>query len=300
MFKSRILNEYMLPSTSITIIAKNILKEIKSASIDKIDLEQLCYAKLKERHPELSDFELADEIPKLLKKVTINITNWIETIKRKGVSPNYEFNTYPPNLLIRYSIKYGEDIWVSELRKHKKDITNTINKVSWHDFEKLCKYILKQKGLSQINLTAKNQEGIDFCGLFNIGGSSSLGFIPPNFKIRVIGQIKHYSSNISPGLVRAFHTYYESVQRGDTSVIRKLPSWFIEVKSPILGIFMTTSDFTRRAIKYAEQEWIILKTGEQIIEDLITSPDAQKWFLKNKRGQFIFNQKAFKNSFHSD
>jgi len=288
----------MFPSSIITKIAKEILKEIKASSLDNIDVEKYCYEKLKEHYPNQSELELTDEIPNLLKKTKYYLNIWIETSKKQGITPNYEFNDFPPNLLVRYSIKYGEDLWISELRKQKAVLIRSINRISWQEFEIICKYILEQKGISQIKLTAKNQEGIDFCGLFNISGYPSCGFIPPNFKIRVIGQVKHLSEKIRPEKIRAFHTYYESVQRGDLAVIRKLPTWFTLTKSPILCIFITTSSFTRRATEYAEQEWIILKTGEQIAEDLITSPDAKKWFLKNKRGQFIFKQKSFKNSFH--
>lgn len=281
-----------------TKLAKLIYEDIRKSNEDKIDLDKYCAQRLKIVNPDISDLEIADELDEIVEKVKFYINKRKEHCESQGITPEYEFNHYPANFLIHYSIKYGESICVSQLRKHKKDIINIINRVHWHEFENLCKYALKQKGISQIKLTTKNQEGIDFCGLFNIGNCPSMGFIPPNFKIRVIGQVKHYTKKISPSLIRAFHTYYESIQQGDPAIIRKLPPWFNQIKSPILCIFMTTSDFTRRANDYAEKEWIILKNGEQIAEDLITSPDANKWLLIDKHGQYIFNKKAFKNTFN--
>jgi hypothetical protein len=287
----------MFPNSNTTKIAKLILKEIKDLSLDKIDLEKYCYEKLKKHFPKLSEFQLTDENQVLLKKTKFYINKWIEECKKEGIIPAYEFNEFPEYLLIRYSIKYKEGSRISELRKQKKALIQAINKISWQKFEYLCKYILEQKGIHPIQLTTKSQEGIDFCGLFNMGNYLTSGLIPANFKIRVIGQVKHFSSKISPTLIRSFHTYYLSVQRGDQNVVRKLPNWFVSTKSPILSIFMTTSSYTRRAINYAEQEWIILKTGEQIAEDLIKSSDTNKWFLENSYGKFAFSRKGFQDFF---
>lgn len=288
----------MAPSSIITKIAKKILKEIKATSLDKIDLEKYCYEKLKEHCPKQSNLELVDEVPNLLKKAKFYLNKWIEACTRQGIAPSYEFNHFPPNLLIHYSIKHGESSWLAQVRKQKTALIQAINEISWQDFENLCKSILKQKGINQIQRTAKNQEGVDFCGLVNIGGHPTCGFIPTSFEVRIIGQVKHVAKKITPIQIRSFHTYYESVQRGDTAVTKKLPQWFTSVKSPILCIFMTTSSYTHRASDFAKQEWIILKTGEQIAEDLITSPDAKQWFTRNKRGQLFFDPKSFGNFFH--
>lgn len=286
----------MLSNSEITKIAKIILKEIKDSKFDKIDLEKYSYDKLKKHFPNLSAFQLIDENQVLLKKTKFYICKWIEDCKKDGISPAYEFNEFPEYLLISYSIKHKEDLRISELRKQKKELIQAINKISWQKFEFLCKYILEQNGIYPIQLTAKNQEGIDFCGLFDTGKYLTTRLLPANFKIRVIGQVKHFSNKISPVLIRSFHTYYLSVQRGDQNLVKKLPTWFLSVKSPILCIFMTTSGYTRRAVNYAEQEWIILKTGEQIAEDLIKSSDTREWFSQ-KNGKQIFNERLFTKFF---
>lgn len=286
-----------MPSNfDITKFAKEISEEIiKNCSEDNIDLEKVCYDKLKKLFPRLSTFELTDKSLILLKKIRILIERYIDNCKEQGIKPAYEFNNYPQNLLIRYSVKYKEDLWVSELRRHKKVLVQAVDRLSWQDFENLCKFILQKKGIFPIQLTRRNQEGFDFCGLFNI--SNYIPFIPPNFRVRVIGQVKHYSKNVAPPVVRSFHTYSLSIQRGEKVVVKNLPRWFLSTRSPFISIFMTKSGFTQSAVAFAENEWIILKKGEQIIEDIINLPEAKDWFCYNKKNELCFNLGKFRSSF---
>lgn len=112
----------------------------------------------------------------------------------------------------------------------------------------------------------------------------------------MIGQVKHYSKKIQPKLIRAFNTYCEDVKNEKKEIIKDLPNWFTNNKTPILGIFITTSDYTSGAIKYAKKEWIILKNGEQVVDYLIKSPLSNNW-VKQKGRKLIFDKTSFLNSF---
>jgi len=61
---------------------------------------------------------------------------------------------------------------------------------------------------------------------------------------------------------------------------------------------MTKSGFTQSAVAFAENEWIILKKGEQIIEDIINLFETKDWFYYNKRNEFCFDLKKFRFCFN--
>uniref|UniRef100_A0A7C3URU7 Restriction endonuclease n=1 Tax=candidate division WOR-3 bacterium TaxID=2052148 RepID=A0A7C3URU7_UNCW3 len=168
-----------------------------------------------------------------------------------------------------------------------------MKEMPWGDFEYLCLHILEINGIINFSPTEKNQKGIDFCALLELDRYSLPGILLKGCRVKIVGQAKRFSREIGEGLVRNFKTFLEDVQEPKRDVIEKLPKWFKEIKSPILGIFLTTSKFTKGAIKYAQKEGIILKDGEQILEDLIKSPDSGKWVSTVENGKFIFNKNAF-------
>jgi hypothetical protein len=283
----------MRVSSDITKLARIIFKEIVESDKDNIDLDKYCAEKLKSVYRNISDLEIADELEEVVEKVKFYINKRKEYCDSQGITPEYEFNDYPSNTLFRYSIKHKEDVWLSFLRRHKKNLQKAINKMSWKDFEKLCEHLLEINGVEPVILTRVNQEGIDFCGLYNIGSYISSMIIPQFFQIKIVGQIKHYSDKIQPKLLRSFYTYCESIKNREDNIIRKLPNWFNEAKTPVLGIFITTSDFTKGAIKFAKKEWIITKNGEQFVEDLIKSPKRQMWISQNRNSRLTFDKNAF-------
>jgi len=286
----------MINSSDVNNLAKNICKEILESTQNIIDLDKYCTENLKHNFPDISNLEIADELDKIVGKVKFHINKRNEYCKNQGIAPEYEFNDYPPNVLLRYSVKYKEPQLISFLRKQRGSLLKAINKMHWQSFEYFCKHLLESNKVSPVKLTKVNQEGIDFCGLYAIGKHVSSVVIPKNFKIRIVGQVKHYSNKINPKLVRAFNTYCEDVKNEKEDIIKDLPEWFTKNKTPVLGIFMTTSDFTSRAIEYAKKEWIILRKGEQIVECLIESPNIRHWF-KNEGGYLTFNRASFLESF---
>ena len=273
----------MINSSDVNILAKDIYTRIKNSNLNIIELDKYCAEIMKDKYPNLSDLEISDELDKIIEKVKFYIKKEIKEFKDRGIAPDYEFNNYPPNVLLRYSLKHEESPLIASIRKERVSLQKAINEMHWQSFECFCKYLLESDGVSPLSITKVNQEGIDFCGFYNIGKLASSVIIPNNFKIRIVGQVKHYSRKINPQSVRAFNTYCEDVKNEEENIIKDLPCWFTKHKTPVLGIFMTTSDFTRSAIEYANKEWVLLKKGEQIVECLIKSPANKNWFSKDGR-----------------
>ena len=286
----------MINSSDVNNLAKNIYKEILGSTQNRIDLDKYCAEKLKHNFSDISILEIADELDKIVEKVKLHINKRNKYCKNEGITPEYEFNGYPPNVLSRYSVKYKEPQLIAFLRKQREPLLKAINEMCWQSFEYFCKHLLESNEVSPVELTKVNQEGIDFCGLYAIGKYISSVVIDKNFKIRIVGQIKHYTKKINPQLVRAFNTYCEDVKNEKEDIIKNLPGWFAKHKTPVLGIFMATSDFTSGAVKYAKKEWIILRKGEQIVESLIESPIIGDW-VKDEGGSLTFSTASFLKSF---
>ena len=277
-------------------LAEKISREILNSTQDKIIIDDYCFSKIEKEFSNMSDLQITDELDEIAKLVKFNINKRIEYCKNKGIAPEYELNDYPPNVLLRYSFKHKESVLISFLRKKNNGLYEAIDCMSWKSFEYLSKHLLQINGVNPIKLTKVNQEGIDFCGLYDISKGSYSIIIPNKFKIRIIGQVKHYSKKIPPKLIRAFNTYCEDVKNEKKEILKGLPNWFINNKTPILGIFITTSDYTGGAINYAKREWIILNNREQVVDYLIKSPLINNW-VKKKGRKLTFDKISFLNSF---
>jgi len=280
-------------------LVKEIVKEILQSKQDTINLNDYCISKLKCNYPRLSDLEINDKLDEIVEKVTFHINKRNEYRKNRDITPEYEFNTYPPKVLFRYSVKHKEPQLISYLRKQNKVLLKAINDMSWQSFEYLCKHLLKINGVDPIKLTKVNQEGIDFLGLYNLGNYGSSVIIPRNFKLKIVGQVKHYFNKIKPRQVRAFDTYCKDVKNEEKDIVKDFPEWFTKAKIPVLGIFMTTSDFTKASSRYVKKEWIILRNGEQIVENLIQSHYSKDW-VKNKDGHLSFDKTLFLEFFEEE
>ncbi|ODS36648.1 hypothetical protein BEH94_11700 [Candidatus Altiarchaeales archaeon WOR_SM1_SCG] len=295
----------MINSSCSTTLAKKIYEEIfyLEPLQDKIDLDGYCEKKLKIEFPNLSDPEIADELENILEKVKFRINKRKEYCEKQCIAPEYELAEYPPNLLLHYSFKYNEPPLLSFLRKQNRQVLKGINEMSWDSFEYLCKHLLEINGVKPLTLTKRNQEGIDFCGLYDIGSyttySSSM-IIPKTFTIKIVGQVKHYPiEKIKPREIKSFSTYCDDVKNEKERVIKKLPTWFNEAKRPVLGVFITLSAFTRGTIGHSENEWIVLRDGEQVVEDIIKSPYSENW-VKSIGEKLTFDKESFLKSFEKN
>lgn len=281
----------------ITKVAKQIASEAWNSHKDMIDLEELCEEKLKDSFPGISDLQISEILDDLLSKVKNYINKEISSCENKGTTPPYEFNDYPPNMLFSHSLKHKEDTRLAFLRKHHREIGTVMKQMNWRNFEYLCKHLLQINGVVKSFVTRGTKEGgIDFYGLLDIDKYLS-GILLKDLKVRIIGQAKCHSKEVGEGWIRKFYTHLEDFLKKEGRGIKNLPKWFIEVKTPVIGIFAATSTFTKGAITYAKKKGILLREGDQITEDLIHSPKADGWFQRGENGNLIFKQELFMKSF---
>jgi len=286
----------MLNSSEKVKVAKIISEEIWNSTQNTIEIDKHCETKLRNTYPNLSELEITDILDEIEKRVISYIKKKIKHCEEQSIAPPYEFDDYPPNMLLRYSLKHQEEPQISFLRKHQGEILKAIKKMPWKGFENLCKHILEINGIIKSFLTPPCQEGIDFYGLIDMDKYFP-GVLLRGCKLRVIGQVKRVSIKIHQSWIRTFKTYCDDVKNKNGRVLRKFPKWFKEIETPILGIFITTSSFEKGAIRYARKEGITIKTGEQVVEDLIKSPRRDEWFSKNKNGRLKFDEALFIKSF---
>lgn len=133
---------------------------------------------------------------------------------------------------------------VSDAEEWKKTVIEIINeKLSPNAFERLIQRILREKGFSQVEITGKTGDGgIDGRGIARINGILSF---------HIIFQCKRYKGKVSASEIRDFRG--AMVGRTDK------------------GLFITTGNFTRDAIREANRDGapaIDLMDGEKIAEKL--------------------------------
>ncbi len=149
----------------------------------------------------------------------------------------------------------------------KKNLISTLLTIDPSAFERLCQRLLRESGFVQVEVTGKSGDGgIDGKGIIRINGFLSF---------HVFFQSKRYKGSVGSGDVRNFRGAMQG--RADK------------------GIFITTGNFTREAIKEATRDGatpIDLIDGEllcdklkefrlgvktELIEDITVDPE---WFKK--------------------
>lgn len=134
------------------------------------------------------------------------------------------------------SFGYEGENWKDELLKR-------ISKISPSGFERLSQRILRESGFIQVEVTGRaNDGGIDGKGIVRINGFISF---------HVIFQCKRYKGSVSPSQIRDFRGAMQG--RADK------------------GIFITTGNFTREAMKEATRDGappIDLIDGELLCDKL--------------------------------
>jgi len=125
----------------------------------------------------------------------------------------------------------------------KEDLISVILKIEPSAFERLCQRILRESGFIQVEVTGKSGDGgIDGKGIVRINGFLSF---------HVFFQSKRYKGSVSSGDIRDFRGAMQG--RADK------------------GLFITTGNFTREAIKEATRDGappIDLIDGEQLCDKL--------------------------------
>jgi restriction system protein len=133
--------------------------------------------------------------------------------------------------------------FATEGENWKDELLGRITKISPSGFERLAQRILRESGFIQVEVTGRsNDGGIDGKGIVRINGFISF---------HVIFQCKRYKGSVSPSQIRDFRGAMQG--RADK------------------GIFITTGNFTRDAMKEATRDGappIDLIDGELLCEKL--------------------------------
>lgn len=130
-----------------------------------------------------------------------------------------------------------------EVRDWKDNLRELLLKIESDAFERLIQRMLRESGFSQVEVTGKTGDGgIDGKGIFKIGGLISFN---------VLFQCKRWQATINSKEIRDFRGALQG--RADK------------------GLFVTTSNFTRDAIKEATRDGappIDLIDGDQLVNKL--------------------------------
>lgn len=247
-------------------IAREIANQIWNSQELNIDLEDQCERLLRKHFPNLSDLEICEVSEDVEHKVKSHLRSKITQCREKRITPRYEFSEVS-NVLYR-----ARDVRIDEIR-------SKIKTVDWRNFENLCKHVLQINGIEEAEVTRGTKEGgIDFYGLLRMCKFSQ-GILLSGLEIRIVGQARHHSADSKVGEpeVKLFTKQYSDFKSGRGRGPEAVPDWFRHLKSPITGIFITNTEFTKDAYDAAEEEGIILKDGDQIAEDLFLSPKVNEW-----------------------
>lgn len=275
---------------------RSLADEIWNSTADVIEVDKWLSQKLKTDF-NLDNLSICDILDELKDRTDNYIKRKISNYRDRYLPPKYNFDDSLPNTLVTSPEIKEEEPYLSFLRQVYPQIRITINKMNWRKLENLGKHLLEISGASKAGVTrAVKEGGIDFYGVFEY---STERVLLKGLKIKVVGQAKHSATNAKVGenAVRNFVKHYEEFQAKSGMATKVLPPWFINMKAPILGVMITNTDFKRNVRSYAEQNGIITREGDQIIEDIIHSPRSKNWIDKDKGGRLIFDSESFLHSF---
>jgi hypothetical protein len=257
-----------------------------------IEIEKML--RLSGESDELLIFEKTEE---LLPKVKRMLQKRIQECDEKGVTPNFRFSDLEENRLIGCVIFEKEENIKNRL-VYKKKFYQLINELQWKAFENLCLYIVQIYNFRKFDIGKRTKDGgLDFYGFYvPYSDAGYMGFLL-GMNIRIFGQAKHRNKQtISEGEIRKFHTHYVDFLNGKGRAYKFVLSnsqWFLKVKGPLVPLFFTNSNFSRDAIAYANEKGIVIRDGEQIVEDVIRLSKSEPWFSSTE-GKLQFNPKELK------
>ena len=284
-------------------LAKDVVFSLWSSYRENIDLDRFAIDFIKNKNPEIGDLATNDLWEDIRPSVIRILRKKIGDCFSKQISPNYVFSEVSDAKLIRYDIQ-GQDeeerMRRAQIIFHRNKIIGTLHKVGWRTFEFFCAHLLALYGCNEIYVTQGSKEGgIDFYGTLDLTSQKFLSLfsrVMNGPRIKIIGQAKNWENEVGEGEVNKFVKDHRDFISGKHKLIKKLPESFLKEDAPFYPIFMTTSSFTKDAIKSANRDRIIIKDGEQIVEELIMlsiSQNILSWFPMDEHGKIVFNDEEF-------
>lgn len=233
----------------------------------------------------LTELEALEESDKLVKKIKKNIDKKIRNYKNQGITPKYKFDKSNDDTLVRIDllVKFSEEKTIRRTIEWKKQISEIIKRISWQEFEKVCKLVLEINDIHDCKVTRGSKDGgFDVYGWLGCNDRSKR--ILHDVNIRIIGQGKHRSAGgeASNASVSEFVTDIDKLRRKQGFSLFVLPQKFIDSPSPLIPIFITNGYYCGDAKITAKNNGIILWNGEQISEDIAKYFDLSNLIANGK------------------
>jgi len=242
-------------------LAKEIANDIWKGGEQRVVLTYFIESSLQDKRFSINDPEILDHFDKLKDLVSRQIHHKIEDSTDKGITPRYRFSGIDTDILISQVDKHSDKV--------TKQMTCTIQQLSWRAFEHFCVHVLKISGLMKCKaMRGTKEEGIDLFGVLDLGLLTGAS-VWHGAHIKVLGQAK--KSQVSEPLVRLFHQDMQSFLSGKGRAFELAPGWFKLSTMPVIGIMLTSDRFTRGAARWANCHNIVAKDVQQITEDLVKS-----------------------------
>lgn len=284
----------MISRSEINRLAERLRDGILQYTPSEVRLPNYCKKKIIANFPEIEGLDVDGEAERLRRRLRKLFKDRDKECDENGVPSEYLFANYAPDTIVWNELV--EDPITKFLRKQKTKIKETITDMTYQSFEKMAVHLLKTNGVDPVEVTKPGQEGIDFCGYYTFESCPDSIIIPQKFNVKIVGQVKKWDRNIHPIHIISLYYYSIAVKNSSREIVSKFPAWFNDINEPVIGIFVTTSKYTKRAREVAQPEWLILRAGDHVVEGLLKSPDKEKWVTKVK-GRYRFVKKAFKDSF---
>lgn len=218
-----------------------------------------------------------------LKHIEKILIKKIDNCVKREVIPNYDF--------VRPSTKILKGCFLTEreetryLLLYRNQIRKVINELDWRGFEKFSCYILKLYRFEKYAVGKGTKDGgLDFFGYKPHSTGLKYGGLLNSLNTRIFGQSKHYDSNVGEPEVHKFFSQYWGFERSQDRAfeyVSQHETWFIEIEGPISAVMMTNRFFSDNAQSLAKRRGIILRDGEQLVEDLIHLHDKEPWLKIN-------------------
>jgi len=233
----------------------------------------------------LTELEALEESDKLVKKIKRDIDKKIRNCKNQGITPKYKFDKSNNDILVRIDllVKLSEEKGVRRTIEWKEQASEIIKKISWQEFEKICKLVLEINNIRDCKVTRGSKDGgIDVYGWLKCNNKSKR--ILHDVNIRIIGQGKHRSAGgeASNASVSEFVTDIDKLRRKQGFSLFVLPQEFIDSPSPLIPIFITNGYYHGDTKITAKNNGIILWNGEQISEDIAKYFDLSIFITNGK------------------
>jgi restriction endonuclease Mrr len=238
-------------------------------------LARLIEQVINEHFPELDPIEKASEweVP-----VGSRLLTYIEVAEERGIQPKIAFNSSSSYMVQGACFIEGTDSQeIAEQKKKRlgwKHYYETLQELSPHEFELLCREVLKLIGAKEVKLTKQSRdEGIDFYGRLSVADlikpSSVFRFRPFEsfLEIWLIGQAKRYKSVkvATPDLRELVGSVELASARAFADLDpHKYPDLKIRVADPVFMLFFTTGRISIDGWQLIKKSGIVAMDGEML------------------------------------